>query len=170
MHSRKPIFLPSLIISAISLFIVLTVDVTAGIVAGLISYGFFFSMNGPIMQTIVTELPGITPAASAGYSLMFEGGSILSFFSPMLLSMLMQSLLLEQAMLSFFVLLVVACGIGFFIKEIGPKAKLKQKITASHQAIGATYGTYSMGTIERNYKPVAKSAPRGRILILIGKQ
>ncbi|UWP58294.1 MFS transporter [Ruminococcus gauvreauii] len=125
---RKPVCIVGNIVGFIALLMLFNSLGTVFLIVTLITYGVFSSMFSPLMQTMSTEIDGATPEiASMAYAMMFGLGSFVSFFTPMILSVLMKHMELQQAMYCFAVISIVGPVICFFIKDTGPKAKEKQE-------------------------------------------
>jgi len=81
---RKILFLPAALLAAIAFVAVLFVNEPAGIIMGVIVYGFCNSVCWNLAATIITELDGASPEiAAGGNAIIFGFGSIFAFFINM---------------------------------------------------------------------------------------
>ncbi|MBQ4061587.1 MAG: MFS transporter [Christensenellaceae bacterium] len=125
---RKPVIIASNVLTMIFMVLVLRDIGTAGLILSIIGYGLVAAAYSPIVQTITTEIDGVTPQlASAAYSMTIGIGSIMTFFPPMILSLLLEYMDLSRALHCFAAVIPVAVIVAFFIKETGPKRKKHDK-------------------------------------------
>lgn len=121
---RKPALLMSNLFAFAFLMLLYHISGTVGIVSAIIGYGLFAGMYSPVVQTMSTEIKDVTPElASAAYSLSMGVGNLLTFFTPMILSLLMNYMDLSSALYVFAAVMVIGIVIGFFVKETGTNLK-----------------------------------------------
>lgn len=120
---RRPVFIPGMILTTLSMVLLLTVKSRSALVASIVLFGFMYRYKLPAMQTAVTEVPQVTPAiAAGGYALMFGVGYVLGILTPPVVSAAARAFGMEAAMLLFAGVMGIGSICSLFIRETGPRA------------------------------------------------
>ncbi|MCL2147154.1 MAG: MFS transporter [Synergistaceae bacterium] len=123
---RKLVIVPAAIVAVLCASGIIMFEQVALLSVLIAIWGFCNPFRSSASQTAIMEVKGVTPAmAAGGYSMMFGFGNVFGFFSPTILEAATSSWGLQNAMLLFVGVAVIATILSFFIKDNGPKGKQK---------------------------------------------
>ena len=123
---RKPIIIPSYILSMTFLILALSFTGAGAISAMFIVYTIFNNMRNPASQTISTELKNVTPAlTSSAAAIAFGVGFIGTFFASPLLQLSIKLFGEANQMFIYIPLFVISFIAMLLMPETGPGRKAK---------------------------------------------
>ena len=124
---RKPVLLLGVTGAMLSFLLIVNVTSEIALTIVVLLYGFFGIAYQPITQIITTELWDNAPdLASLAYSISFSIAYLETLFTPLIMTTALKFMSMQAAMYLFIGIYFLTCVSALFMKETGPKAKLKK--------------------------------------------